>query len=355
MGPEVKAFENEFSALHGIKYCFAVANGTAALQMALLASGIGPGDEVIQPALNFVAAANITRAVGAHPVFVDILSLAEPTINPAEIERCITDQTKAVVVMHYGGYPCRMSEIVELCRLKGLVLIEDACHAVGARFEDAGGRRPHGHLCGSLGDVAAFSFFSNKNLATGEGGMVITNREDIAERLRLLRSHGMTSLTWQRHDKSIGVYDVVQGGYNFRMDDLRAALGREQLKKLAIGNRKRKELVQYYWRRLADCPALTLPFRFYRGASAYHLMAVLAPDERTRDAMRRRMHEAGIQTSFHYPCITMFSAFAAYRNFLVPASLDFAKRVLTLPLHPLLTQTTVEDICSELLNTQSKQ
>jgi dTDP-4-amino-4,6-dideoxygalactose transaminase len=177
MGPEVQSFEQEFANFLGVKHAIAVANATAGLHLAYCALNLGPGDEVIQPALNFVAAANMTVAVGATPVFADIISLAEPTLDPVEVERLINPNTKAIVVMHYGGNVCRMKEFVELCREHKIALIEDACHAVGASH--------CGAMAGSIGDIGAFSFFSHKNLATGEGGLVATNRDELAVRARL--------------------------------------------------------------------------------------------------------------------------------------------------------------------------
>ena len=196
MGPNTQAFEKRFSELTGAKHAIAVANGTAALHLAMAALEIGSSakDEVIQPSINFVAAANMTKAVGAKPVFGDIVALDEPTISPEEIERRITPNTKAVVVMHFGGYPARMAEILKICEAHGLPLIEDACHAPLYRMDDFGGR-----ALGTLGAVGCFSFFSNKNMTTGEGGMVTTDDDALAAKIRNLRSHGMTSLSWDRH------------------------------------------------------------------------------------------------------------------------------------------------------------
>src|ERR1019366_5314594 len=162
MGPEVESFETEFAALQGARYALAVSNATAGLHLAYLAAEIGPGDEVIQPALNFVAAANMTVACGATPIFADIISLAEPTIDPANVADLITPRTKAIVAMHYGGNLCRMAELLTLCRERNVSLIEDACHAVGARYHDRQGRAPHGTMAGSIGDLGTFSFFANK-------------------------------------------------------------------------------------------------------------------------------------------------------------------------------------------------
>ena len=347
MGAEVEAFEREFADFLGVRHAVAATNGTAALHLSYLVLGLGPGDEIIQPAVNFVAAANMTVAVGATPVFADIVGIEEPTTDPADIERQITQRTKAVVVMHYGGYICRMHEICLICQRHRLALIEDACHAVGARYLDQQRRAPHGKMAGNLGDIACFSFFSNKNLASGEGGMVVTNRDDLADRLRLLRSHGMTKLSWDRY-KGHGFYDVVSHGYNYRLDELRAALGRSQLKKLTDINQSRKKLVSIYQRNLTGLQGWTIPFANYSGNSAYHLMVLVAPDEEARNRTVEALEEAGIQTSWHYPCITDFATFRRFRRNGTEHSRSYAKRVITLPLFASMTESQVMKICSTI-------
>lgn len=346
MGPEVQAFETEFAEFLGLKHAIAVANGTAALHLSFLALELEAGAEIIQPPINFVAAANMTLAIGAVPVFADIIGLDEPTIDPAEIECKITPRTKAVVVMHYGGYLSRMTEIREVCERHSLFLIEDACHAIGATYLDPFERPPHGKMAGCLGDVACSSFFSNKNLAVGEGGMVVTDKDPLAERLRLLRSHGMTTLTWDRHKGHASSYDVVLHGYNYRLDELRATLGRCQLRKLTEGNRRRSELVAAYRRNLTVLPGWTVPFAAYTGDSAFHLMVVVAPDEKTRLRVTRVLREARIQTSLHYPCLADFTAFRRFRADGLANSRSFARRTITLPLFPGMTVSQVGEICS---------
>jgi len=350
MGAEVEAFEREFADFLGVRHAVAVTNGTAALHLSYLAFGLGPGDEIIQPAVNFVAAANMTVAVGATPIFADIVGLEEPTINPADIECRITKHTKAVVVMHYGGYICRMHEISLICQRHRLTLIEDACHAVGARYLDQERCPPHGRMAGNLGDIACFSFFSNKNLASGEGGMVVTNQSDLADRLRLLRSHGMTRLAWDRYHGRGGFYDVVLHGYNYRLDELRAALGRSQLRKLVHINRLRKQLVSVYQRNLTGLQGWIIPFADCCSDSAYHLMALVAPDEETRKRTVEALEKAGIQTSWHYPCIPDFEAFKRFRRNGIEHSRSYAKRVMTLPLFASMTKSQVEKICSIIRN-----
>jgi dTDP-4-amino-4,6-dideoxygalactose transaminase len=342
MGPEVQAFEQEIAGLQSVRHAFAAANGTGALHLALAAIGIGPGDEVIQPALNFVAAANMTAALGARPVFADVISLDEPTIDPAAIEALITPRTRAVVIMHYGGYLCRTAEIQALCAERGLLLVEDACHAIGAADVD-------GRVAGSLGDIGVFSFFSNKNLATGEGGMVVTDRDDLAQRVRLLRSHGMTTLSWDRQKGHSRGYDVELNGFNYRLDDIHAALGREQLKKLAAGNQRRAELTDRYRRRLGQSPDWIVPFGSAATPSAFHLMPVVAPGAALRQRAVDALVAERIQSSFHYPDITGFAAFADGGHASPPVTAEFADRVITLPLHPRLTDEDVDLVCDTLL------
>ena len=344
-GPEVRRFEQDVAALVGVRHAVAVANGTAALHLALLALGVGPGDEVVQPAVNFVAAANVTRAVGATPVFADIVGLDEPVIDPAEVERLITPRTRAVVVMHYGGYATRLLEVARICRARSVALIEDACHALGSRASghvDGPGAAP---MAGSLGDLSCFSFFSNKNLAVGEGGMVTTSSDELLAAVTRLRSHGMTSLSWDRHRGHASSYDVVANGYNYRMDDVRAALGRAQLAKLMPNNERRRGLVALYRARLRAMPGMVVPFSDAAVAdSACHLMVAVAPSAAVRRAVVDALRGQGIQTSLHYPCVTGFSAFEGSTGAL-SRSIGYAGRTMTLPLFPTLTTGQVEEVC----------
>ena len=345
MGAEVEAFEREFAAFIGARHAVAVANGTAALHLAYLALSLGPGDEVIQPAINFVAAANMTLAVGATPVFGDIVGIGEPTLNPAGIDRLTTSRARAVVVMHYGGYLARMSEILQVCTEHGLLLIEDACHAVGASYIDPDLKPPHKRMAGNLGAVACFSFFSNKNMAVGEGGMITTNDEDLDRRIRSLRSHGMTTLTWDRHRGHAHSYDVTAHGYNYRLDEIHAALGRAQLGKLQKNNERRKHLVQEYRSMLSGLSGWTFPFAEYRGDSAYHLAVLVAPDEDHRTRVAQALRDARIQTSLHYPFIPLFKAFEAFRADELLSSRTYSKRTITLPLFPSMTAAQVQETC----------
>jgi dTDP-4-amino-4,6-dideoxygalactose transaminase len=351
MGAEAEAFEREFAESLGVKHAIAVSNGTAALHLSLLALKIGRGDIVIQPALNFVAAANMTVAVGAVPAFGDICSLREPTLSP----ECIAGKPAAVIVMHYGGFPCRMQEIASVCRERGIPLIEDASHGTGGRLGE--------RMLGTWGDAGCFSFFSNKNMVTGEGGMVTTNRDDIAASVRSLRSHGMTSLTWDRHRGHAASYDVLAHGFNYRIDEIRAAIGREQLKKLAVNNEKRRRFTALYWERLEQLErwGWTVPFKgldrigsssFSLNSASCHLMVIVAPDAGTRARAADLLLQEGIQTSLHYPFIPGFAGFRAARDYkkstMAPYAEQFCSRVLTLPLYPGLEEVGVERVCDAL-------
>jgi len=389
MGPETQAFEEEFASLTGTRHAVAVSNGTAALHLAFLALGLGAGDGIIQPAVNFVASANMTKAAGATPIFADICSLDEPTISPKSLGQILSTlnsqpsnpRAKAVVVMHYGGYCCRMAEIRALCRDHGLAIIEDACHAVGAWYcrepQDPVPAGPRGSrqesplslgsdlpvAVGALGEVGCFSFFGNKNLVTGEGGMLTTNRDELAEKARNLRSHGMSTPTWDRHQGHAATYDVLAHGYNCRLDDLRSALGREQLKKLERNNQRRRALTALYWEKLAPLEerGWVLPFkriptfgvrlsaRSRHPCTAAHLLAAVAPDVTTRRRCAEALKAANIQTSLHYPLVPGFAAFReTARVPELPVSKSFCERVLTLPLYPTMMEAQVEAVCAAL-------
>ena len=215
MGPRVAQLESQFQAFADVQHALAVANGTAALHLALLALECGPGDEVVLPSLNFVAAANTVVWTGATPVFCDVVGPDDLNLDPDDLEHAITPSTKAVIALHYGGYPCDLARVLEITEQRDIAVIEDAAHAIGAQW--------NGRAAGTIGAIGCFSFFANKNLPVGEGGMVVTDDDELAERIRLLRSHGMTTLTWQRHSGHASSYDVVTPGLNYRLDELRSA------------------------------------------------------------------------------------------------------------------------------------
>lgn len=344
MGEQITGFEAAFSKfLGGDVGSLAVANGTAALHMALLALEIGHGDEVIIPALTFVADANAVRLVGAKPVLADCTSLDDWNMSAETIERCITSKTKAVMIVHYAGFPCHMPLIVDLCKKHGLKLIEDVAHAPGASVAGRG--------CGTWGDVGCYSFFSNKNLSIGEGGMVTSCDPELIQRMRYLRSHGMTTLTLDRHKGRAITYDVAEPGLNYRMDEMRAAIGLVQLDKLPAGNSRRKELTERYRMNLAGS-SVSMPFSHLSAdaVSAYHILPVLLPVGSDRKAVIEALKANGIQSSIHYPPFWSFTAYAGQFSATdAPIAADICERELTLPLYPTMTNEEVELVTSSLL------
>ena len=338
MGAVTQDFEREFAAYVGARHAIAVTNATAALHLACVVSGLGPGDEAILPSLTCVATANAVRYTGATPVFADIEGETNLNVSLQSIEACITSKTRAILVVHYGGYACDMPGILSLAKKHDLVVIEDAAHAIGSSLED--------RMLGTWGQIGCFSFFSNKNMTTGEGGMLVTDDDQLAERLRLLRSHGMTSLTLDRHKGHAWSYDVVDLGYNYRIDEMRSALGLVQLEKLDRNNHLRREKTELYRQLLTElCPEVSVPFLDHPGVSACHLMPILLPEGVSRETFMDNMKADGIQTSIHYPPIHQFTAYQA-GGMSEPNSLtvteSLAAREVTLPLYPALSHDSVK-------------
>jgi dTDP-4-amino-4,6-dideoxygalactose transaminase len=339
MGAVTQAFEEEFASYVGARHAIAVANGTAALHLACLGVGLGTRDEVIVPSLTFVATANAVRYTGAIPIFADIESEQDLDISVNSIEQKLTERTRAIMVMHYGGYVCDMPAITKLARAHSLMVIEDAAHAIGSELE--------GCKAGVWGDVGCFSFFSNKNMTTGEGGMVVTNDDAAANKMRTLRSHGMTTMSWDRHRGHAWSYDVVELGYNYRIDEIRAALGRVQLSKLEQNNERRRNLSVLYREQLEELiPSIVVPFKKSRGTSACHLLPILLPDGCDRIGFMEHMKSNGIQTSIHYPPIHKFQTYIKGGDDLynLPLTENVAGREVTLPLYPGLTDENVADV-----------
>jgi dTDP-4-amino-4,6-dideoxygalactose transaminase len=340
MGEVSQAFEREFSEFLGGGAAIAVNNCTAALHMACIALGIGPGDEVVCPTMTFVATANAIRYTGATPVFSDIGSLDCLNITAETIEACITSRTKAIMLVHFAGHPCDMKAICNLAKSKGLYVIEDCAHAPGASID--------GRCLGLWGDIGCFSFFSNKNMTTGEGGMVVTENPDLASKLRLLRSHGMTTVTLDRHKGHAFDYDVVELGYNYRTTEMNSAIGREQLKKLAGWNMERSKLVQAYRSRLSESPKVMAPFSKTIGIPAYHIMPVLLPEGVNRQQVMELLKKDGIQTSIHYRPIHTFSIYSQGHSSRLVNSEIAGNSELTLPLYPSMTLDNIDYVVSRL-------
>ncbi|HEV3033615.1 MAG TPA: DegT/DnrJ/EryC1/StrS family aminotransferase [Solirubrobacteraceae bacterium] len=337
MGPRTKAFEGALADFVGTPHAVTVSSGTAALHLACLAAGIGAGDEVIVPAFTFVASASAPRYVGAEPVLCDVRSARDFNIDPADAARRITPRTRAIVAVHFCGYPADVAALRALCDEHGLVLIEDCAQAIGARV-DADGRQ-----VGTVGELGAFSFFSKKQLCVGEGGMVTSADEQLAERVRLFRSHAMTSSTWDRHRGHDPAYDVVDVGFNYRLDEPRAALGLSRLERLAEGIDARRATVRAYRERLAAIPGIELPFTDEDVERSSHFaFPVLLADRETRDRFRDELKAEGIQTTW-YPAL---HSFTEYRQFEPPDGLpratEVADRHCALPLSSTMGEPEVE-------------
>jgi dTDP-4-amino-4,6-dideoxygalactose transaminase len=339
MGPVTERFEADFSRYLGGGHAVAVTNGTAALHLAAVALGIGPGDEVICPTLTFVATAAAMLQAGATVALADSTSLDDFSIDPAEIDRLVTERTKGVVVLHYGGFPADMEAIHAAAARHRLLVIEDAAHALGAKLDGA--------PCGRLGDAGCFSFFPNKNMTTGEGGMIVFREDDAETAARCLRSHAMTTLTWDRHRGHATGYDVVDLGFNYRIDEIRAALGSVQISRMDDLIEARARLADRYRERLAGS-AFAVPGFGGRGRSAHHLATVIARSPDERDRARQRLRERGIQTSIHYPPVHRFSYYRGEKLEL-PRAEGIGDRVVTLPLHPKLTDADIDTVCDALL------
>ncbi len=337
MGEVTKGFEQEFAAFIGAKHTLAVTNATAALHLACVAAGVGPGDEVIVPSLTFVATANAVRYTGATPVFADLESLDWLNISPTSIEACITDKTRAILVVHYAGFACNMPAIMEIARRHSLIVLEDSAHAIGSELE--------GRKLGTWGNIGCYSFFSNKNMTTGEGGMLATDDDALAEKLRILRSHGMTSLSWDRHQGHAYSYDVVDLGYNYRIDEIRSALGRVQLGKLPLNNQRRADLTRQYREWLIElAPQVKMPFGEQRGTSCYHILPILLPPGTDRIHFMENMKVHGIQTSIHYPPVHRFQIYHEEwqrHGTPLPLTEEAASREVTLPLYPTMNDEQV--------------
>jgi dTDP-4-amino-4,6-dideoxygalactose transaminase len=339
MGPRTKAFEDALAQFVGTPHAVTVSSGTAALHLACLAAGIGPGDEVIVPAFTFVASASAPRYVGAEPVLCDVRGPHDFNIDPADAAQRITPRTRAIMAVHFCGYPADVAALRALCDEHGLVLIEDCAQAIGARVDDSG------RQVGTMGELGAFSFFSKKQLCVGEGGMVTSADEQLAERVRLFRSHAMTSSTWDRHRGHDPAYDVVDIGFNYRLDEPRAALGLSRLARLAQSIAARRATVRAYRERLAQIPGVEVPF----GDDAVELSShfafpVLLADRHTRDRFRDELKASGIQTTW-YPALHTFTE---YRRFAPPGglarALEAADRHCALPLSSTMDESQVDTV-----------
>jgi dTDP-4-amino-4,6-dideoxygalactose transaminase len=335
-GPEVERFESAVAERVGAAHAVACGSCTAAIQLALAALGVGSGDEVIMPSLSFVAGANVVVELGAEPVFCDVVGPDDLTLDPRSVERLLSDRTRAVIPMHYGGHPCDPA-LLDLAAAAGIAVVEDAAHAIGAAGEPGD--------CGTWGAAGCYSFFANKNLPLGEGGMLVTGDEELASRARALRSHGMTAATWVRHKGHASSYDVTLPGYNHRLDEARAAMGSVLLAELDAWNDARGRHTARYAELLAGVDGVSVPFAGTPTASrsAHHIEVVVLDEGIDRDRVRADLLGAGVQTSVHYPPTHTFTAHREARAD-VDVTEALAGRILTLPLYPHLEDEQIERV-----------
>jgi len=342
MGPRTIDLEAAFTEYIGSSHAVAVGSGGAALHLACVAAGAGAGDEVIVPALSFPADANSPIACGAQAVPADSISPSRPAVDPQDVERRITPRTKAVIAVHMFGYPADIAAIKEVCDARGVVLIEDCAQAAGAVLPDGG-------KAGTVGAMGCFSLFAKTLLGAGEGGIVISEDEGLAARVRSLRSHAMTSVTWDRHRGHAETYDIPELGFNHRIDEPRATLALSRLARLDEALEGLRAVVRAYRDRLGGVDGLEIPFSDDEvELSGHFAFPVLVADRATRDRVRATLHSRGVQTTF-YPALTQLTEYARRATGEPCTNAEtFADRHLALPLFPALTGERIGLVADEL-------
>ena len=335
-GNRVREFERAFAEYLGVKHAIAVSSCTAALHLSLVVAGIGSDDEVITTPYTFTATAEAIRYVGAKPVFVDI----HPdtlNIDTSKIEQVITPRTKAILPVHIAGIPCDMNVLQDISQRHNLTLIDDAAHAIPVEYR--------GQHIGSIGDLSAFSFYANKNLTTGEGGMITTNNDAFAKPLRTMRLHGIDKDAWARQSqRNIWHYDIATEGYKYNMTDIQAAMGLCQLMKLNKQHERRRNFAQIYQTELAKFPQISTPIAPDNPREhAWHLY-IIQLRTGTRDEFVASLREANIECSVHYIPLHLFEFYQeryGYRVGDFPCAEAAFERVVSLPLHPGLTEEEI--------------
>jgi dTDP-4-amino-4,6-dideoxygalactose transaminase len=341
-GPKVREFEEACREVTGAAHALAVSSATAGLHLALLACDIGPGDEVITTPLTFAATINVILHVGATPVLADICD-DDYNIDPAEVERRITPRTRALMPVHYGGQPCRMDALLDIARRHRLRVIEDAAHALTARYS--------GRPVGAIGDAAVFSFYPTKNITTGQGGVLTTDDAKLAERSELLRLHGLSKNAYDRYtDKGSWAYQVLAPGYNYVLTDVAAAIGVQQLARLDAFQARRREIAARYNEAFSDVPEVIRPTIRNEVDTSWHLYAIRLDAEHlgiTRDGFIVALRERGIGTSVHYVPVHFHPYFRealGLRDGDYPVTERVFSGLVSLPLFPRMTDEEVERV-----------
>jgi dTDP-4-amino-4,6-dideoxygalactose transaminase len=349
-GPQVAAFETEFAVIVGAPHACAVSNCTTALHLALLAVGVGPGDEVVTVSHSFIATANAIAQCGATPIFVDI-DPATFNMAPAAAAAAITEKTKAIVCVHQMGMPCDLEAIVAIGRRSGIPVIEDAACAIGSERLQGDVWRPIGSSGGGIaGDIACFSFHPRKVLTTGDGGMITTAKPEWDRTFRLLRQHGMSVSDIARHGSAtVVVESYAIAGFNYRMTDVQAAIGREQLKRLPDLIARRRRLADGYRARLADLPAVTPPPEPIGMRSNWQSYCVRLPDDADQHAVMQAMLDRGIATRRGIMCAHLEPPYAeAPRRFALPESERARDHAILLPLYAAMTEAEQDQVVDGL-------
>ncbi len=344
-GPKTQRFEEEFAAYVGAPGALALSSCTAALHIALVSAGIGPGDEVITTPMTFTATVAVIEHVGATPVLVDI----EPdtlNINPSLVAAAITGKTKALIAVHYGGHPCDLDYLQSICHEHHILLIEDAAHSLPAKYK--------GRMIGSGNNPAAFSFYATKNLTTAEGGM-LTGDPQMIEKAAVYSLHGMNRDAWKRNSQAGSWrYDIVTPGFKYNMTDIQAAMGLEQIKKMVRILQRRQEIARIYQQLLSPLEAFDLPVEREDCQSAWHLFPIrIRPGvlKISRDEFIEQMRERNIGTSVHFIPVHTFTYYREKYSFVdndFPVAFNESERLVSLPLHPRLSQNDIEDVVAAI-------
>lgn len=338
MGPKTEEFEAEFAEHLGSEHVVALSSCTSALHLACIVAGVEPGDEVIVPSMTFVATANAVRYCGARPVFADLVSGTDFGMDPEHVESLITERTRAMIPVHYAGYSVEIERLAELCERTGVVLIEDAAHAPDAVSRST-------RMLGTYGLAGCFSFFPNKVLGVGEGGALATDSEEVAARVRRLRSQGMTATTRDRHLGRAMEYDVEEPGFNYRFDDIRAALILPRFRRLHREIERRRELVRRYRDLLAGIDGIALPYTDEEvERSSCYLMGVLVDPEIRRGFRAALMERHGIQTTV-YPAVHLLGSYQrAFGELSLPVTEQVSASLCSIPLFPHLTEAQQDEV-----------
>jgi perosamine synthetase len=341
-GPNVELFERAVAEAVGAKHAVAVSSGTAALHCAMHALGVGAGDEVIVPAITFVATANAAVFEGATPVFADI----EPdtlTVDPRSVEARITPRTKAIVGVDYAGQPCDWDALAAIAARHGLPLVADGCHALGAEYK--------GRFVGSLAAMTTFSFHPVKHVTTGEGGAITTDDDALARRLRLFRAHGIASDHRTREQKGTFLYEMQELGYNYRICDIQCALGLSQMKKLRGWVDRRRSIAALYRERVTALPGVEALRDRSEAKNAYHLFVVKVPAGVDRAAVHRRLRELGVAANVHYMPVHLHPFYREHYGTgegLCPVAEREWERILSIPMFPGMHDEDVDTVVTAL-------